>query len=72
MENAKPSYTPDSLEQIDFDDRAGLEYWMAELSCTRDALFSALHEVGNYTKDVRSYLVLKSNILPQPKETGVR
>ena len=72
MENSKSSFTPNNLEKIDFDDRAGLEYWMAELSCTRDALFSALHEVGNYTNDVRSYLVLKSNSLPQPKEPGAR
>lgn len=65
MPGVKPTFVPEDFDKIEFDDRAGLEYWMKELDCTRDALFSALHEVGNYTKDVRAYLVLKSSSLPQ-------
>lgn len=65
MPEPSPTFVPDDYDKIEFNDRSGLEYWMAELDCTRDALFSALHEVGNYRKDVRAYLVLKSSSLPQ-------
>ena len=56
---SKASYLPSDPNRVDFSDKAGLEYWMSELSCTRDALFSAVQEVGNHVKDVRSYLILK-------------
>ena len=52
-------YRPTDLERIVFTDKLGLDYWLAELGCSRDALFSALEEVGNLTKDVRNYLILK-------------
>ena len=56
---AKTPYLPLDSNRVEFADKAGLEYWMAELGCPRDALFSAVQEVGNHVKDVRSYLILK-------------
>ena len=61
------NYIPSDLERIEFDDKEGLKYWLAELGCSRDALFSAVEDVGFYTKDIRSYLVLNATKLPQPK-----
>ena len=53
------AYKPADPDRIVFTDKAGLQYWTAELECSRDALISAIEEVGNHVVDVRNYLVLK-------------
>ena len=58
------SYRPADLNKVEFSDRAGLDYWMTEFGCSRDALFNALRDVGESVKDIRDYLILTGRVGP--------